>query len=148
MSLEFSTGLKTYLLVTGSLKAALDGTCIRQYSGPIPDTADSAIGGSNTLLKEITVGGAGTGITFESTPVGNALVKKVSETWTGVNLASGTATFYRQCSLTDAGGASTTERRIQGTIGVSGEDMNLPTTALIEAEYGPITYHSIALSNN
>jgi len=41
--LKASTGLRTKLLDTGSLKSILDGGVINIYSGPVPATADAAL---------------------------------------------------------------------------------------------------------
>ena len=119
-----STGLQTAQLVTNNLGANMSGCVLRMYSGTVPATADAALGGA-TLLHEYSVGGAGTGGTFETTPVAGALVKKVSETWTGTSVASGDATFGRLVLVADDGTLSTTAKRIQGTVGTSGADILL-----------------------
>lgn len=117
MSAIKSTGLATHLAVTGSLKAALDGAFIYIYDGVVPATADEAI--SNTLLLKISVGGDGvTGLTFDGAATGGVLSKTSSETWTGTAVAAGTATFFRM-SIAAPTGASTTEKRLQGTVGTS-----------------------------
>lgn len=118
MTLKISTGLRDALLVTGSLKGQLDGKIVRIFGGTVPADADAALGAA-TLLCLISVGGAGTGVTFEAAPVDGALVKTAAETWSGTNAATGTATFWRIEATADAGGASTTAIRVQGTFGGS-----------------------------
>lgn len=132
MSLK-STGLANYIAVTGSLKAGLDSGFLMLFSGPVPATADAAIDGSSVLLCKISVGGDGTtGLTFDGTATAGVLTKTASETWEGTNAATGTATFWRFCEAADAGtAASTTAKRLQGTIGTSvASEMVLVSAAL------------------
>lgn len=145
MGFKISSGLRDHVLVTGSIRAGLNGGCIRIYSGTEPATSDAAIGVGNTLLCLVTVNGGGTGCTFESAPVSGTLSKTESEVWTGTNLASGTPTFWRFSSLTDAEGSSTTEKRIQGTIGTAGNVMNISDSTLTVGEPCPITYFNLTL---
>lgn len=116
-----STGLSTYVAVTGSIKAGLDSGFLYLFSGPVPASADAAIDGSSVMLVKISNGGDGTtGLTFSATATGGVLTKTSSETWEGTVAATGTATFYRFCESGDAGtGASTTAKRIQGTVGTT-----------------------------
>lgn len=118
MTAKKSTGLAAHLAVTGSIKAALDGSFIWIYSGTEPATADAALSG-NTLLVKISVGGDGsTGLTFDATPVNGVLVKTAAETWQGTVVAAGDASFFRMAA-TDPSGASTTDKRLQGDIGTT-----------------------------
>lgn len=109
-----STGLRTYLAVTGSIKAALDGGFIKFYDGTVPATADAAATG--TLLWTVSVSGAGTGLTIDSAAVNGAAVKPSGATWSGATTA-GTPTYYRFVTAADDGTLSTTQRRIQDTCG-------------------------------
>lgn len=120
MSLK-STGLKAHLAVTGSLKDALDDGFLMLFSGPVPASADDAIDGSSVMLVQITKDGDGsTGLTFEATATDGILTKTAAETWEGAIAASGTVTFYRFVDSTDDGtSASTTAKRVQGTVGTS-----------------------------
>lgn len=142
MTLKISTGLRTAVLVTGSLKAALDAKLVYIYGGAVPADADAALG-SATLLCTISVGGVGTGVTFESTPVDGALVKTAAETWSGTNAATGTATFWRIAASADDGTASTTAVRVQGTFGGSSGLLSNP--ALTSGAPQTIDNCSIAL---
>ena len=74
-------------------------------------------------MVTISNNGAGTGINFEATPASGILSKATAETWLGTLVASGDYSFYRFSSLADTGIESTTEKRVQGTIGVLNEDL-------------------------
>ena len=54
MALKFSTGLRNYLLSTGSLRKAFEDGVIKIYTGSAPATADLAPTG--TLLCSVTIG--------------------------------------------------------------------------------------------
>lgn len=116
MAAQKSTGLATYIAVTGSIKAALNGSKIYIYSGTVPATVDEALSGP-VLLTTIDV--SGTGVTFSSTVgTGGVLVKTTSETWTSTVAATGTASFFRMAAA-DPSTLSTTAVRLQGTVGTS-----------------------------
>ncbi len=128
MAVKSSTGLKNSILVSGSLKSMLDGGKIRIFSGAAPADADAAETG--TLLCVISNGGTATGLTFEATAAGGTVAKKSGEAWSGTNVAGGTASYYRFVAAGDTGAASTTEKRLQGTVGLVGADMNLSSITL------------------
>ena len=117
---------------------------IKIYAGTVPATADASIG-SATLLCTVSNASGGTGLLWEAASVGGVLAKKVSETWSGTNVAGGTATFFRLVAAGDTAGASTTEARIQGTIAAGGADMNLGTTLLVNAATFTVNYFTQAL---
>ena len=142
--MKISTGLRNHLLVTGSLKNAIDGGVIRIYSGTVPADADAALSG-NTLLCTISNNGAGTGITLDGTPTAGVVGKATGETWRGTNVASGLASFYRFSGLSDAGGSSTTEIRAQGTVSSVGADMNLATPSLLSGSTQTIDTYVIGM---
>lgn len=142
MTLKISTGLRNAVLATGSLKSQLDGKVVKIYGGSVPADADAALGGA-TLLCTVSVGGTGTGVTFEGTPVDGALVKTAAETWSGTNAATGTATFWRIAASADDGSASTTAVRVQGTFG--GASGLLSNPALTSGATQTIDNCSIAL---
>jgi hypothetical protein len=132
MAIKTSTGLRAYLAVTGSVKAALDGGQLMFYQGTEPATADAAVAGD--LRWTVTVGGDGTGITFESAAVGVAAVKKTTEAWQGATVA-GTPNYWRFIGATEKagsiGGISTVFARIQGTCGnTASSDIYLATPTL------------------
>lgn len=130
MAIKLSTGFRQGIAITGSLKELLDNGLIRIYSGAVPASADAALGAA-TLLNEISAGGTGTPVTWEETAPGGVLSKSAAENWTGNNLAGGTPTFFRYVLSADAGDASTTAVRIQGTAGPLGSDMYISTLPLV-----------------
>jgi len=146
MALKISTGLRNYLLDNGSVKDALDGGLIKQYSGPVPATADAAIAGGNTLLRTISVNGAGGGISFDAAAVDGTLSKDPAEVWSGTIVATDTATFYRHVSAADTGVLSTTEPRIQGSIGVAGAEMNVSTVAFVTGVSNTLNNYTLTLT--
>lgn len=123
MTVKASTGLRNKVLDTSPLKTVLASGFIKIYSGPEPADADAAIAGGNTLLCTISVNSGGTGLTFAASAASGTIVKNASEVWSGNNVASGTATFYRFVTAADTGVLSTTEARLQGSIGLAAADM-------------------------
>ena len=117
MAMMISTGLATHLAGTGSMKSAMDLGFIKIYGGAPPATADAALGGGVTLLCTISLNDTGTGLTLEHN--GTKVTKPSADTWSGTNVATGTSTFFRHVLASDDGTASTTQKRIQGTIGLT-----------------------------
>lgn len=143
--MKLSTGLRNAILSGSSIKAALDGGEIRIYSGQEPTTADAAIdSAANTLLCTIRSANNGT-LTFGSA-AGGVMLKAANEVWSGVNAASGTATFYRHVAAGDTPStASTTAPRIQGTVGLAGADLNLTSTGLVAQATQALNYYSVGV---
>lgn len=140
-----STGLRNHMLVTGSLKSALDGTVIKIYSGAAPASADAALAG-NTLLCIITRDGDGsTGLTLDANAVNGQVTKSTDELWEGEILANGTATFFRQELLSDTGDASSTAVRLQGSVGNVGTDIQFSDVAFITGDVRRINYYVAAI---
>lgn len=136
-----STGLRNHMLGVGSLKDALDGTVIKIYSGDIPPTADAPLAGA-TLLCVITRDGDGTtGLTLAPDAAGGQITKSTSEVWEGEIIANGMASFFRQELLSDTGEASTTAIRLQGTVGVVGEDMNFSDIAFVSGDSRRLNFY-------
>ena len=143
-----STGLRNYMLATGSLKGALDGKVIKIYSGPEPASADAALSG-NTLLCTITVGGDGsTGLTLDAAATNGQITKNTGEVWEGDIVANGDATFFRQETLADSGGVSTTAVRLQGNIANVGADLNFTDTTFVRGDARRINYYVAAIPAN
>jgi len=123
----------------GSLKDVLKDGKLMIYSGAQPSSPDAAASG--TLLLEITEGSGawvagafGNGLEFEDDPT-DGDIEKSSATWSGVAVASGVAGWFRFVgNATDAGSASTTLPRIDGSIGISGADMNIGSTTITAAK--------------
>lgn len=145
MAIKISTGLRNGMLGTNPLKTILASGFVKIYSGPVPSDADAAIGGTNTLLCTISVNSSGTGLTFDTAAVNGVIVKNPAEVWSGNNVASGTATFYRHVTAADTGALSTTEPRIQGEIGLAGTDMVLSNVVLASGAPQNVDYYAIAL---
>lgn len=143
MTFKVSTGLRNGMLSTNSLSALMAGGFIKIYNGVEPASADAALAG-NTLLCTISVNDSGTGLTFDAA-VDGVLPKAAAEVWEGTNAASGTATFYRFVLTGDTGALSTTEKRMQGSIGLAGADMNMTSVTLVAAAVQPINYFVVAL---
>lgn len=143
--MRISTGLRNYLLSQGSLKGAVDGSVIRIYTGTAPTTADEAVPGTAALLCEISVNGAGTGVTLDTAAAGGLITKAPGESWEGVNSAAGTAAWFRMVKPADVGDASTTATRIQGTVAVAGADLNLSSVSLANGATQTVDYFSVLM---
>lgn len=131
MTVRLSTGLRDKLLnggASGGLKNALNLGFIAIYSGPQPLTADSAASG--TLLGIVSVGGAGTGLTFGNSASGT-IAKTPTEDWKFVGIADGTAGWFRfHPAAGNPALSSATEARIDGNIATSGGDLNISNIAV------------------
>jgi hypothetical protein len=144
MSIKVSTGLRNKLLDTSPLRTAMNLGFINIYAGVVPSDADAAIG-SATLLCTISNAGTATGLTLEAAAVAGTITKETTEVWSGTNAAAGTASFYRHVAPGDDGTSSTTQARIQGTVGTSGADMNLSSVALANGAPQTLDYYSVTL---
>lgn len=114
---KLSTGLANLIVVyVGGTVFNL--SFLRLFSGAAPATADAAETG--TLITIVSNNSTATGLTFEAAAVLGVLAKKISEVWAGLNLAGGTVTWFRLVAAGDTGAISTTQPRIQGTIGPGG----------------------------
>ncbi len=120
----------------GSIKDIFHDGVLRIYSGTQPSDADQAVAG--TMLLEISESGGAfgagefaNGLEFGAAASG-AISKAVAETWQDLGIAAGTAGWFRFCANpTDAGGASTSLPRIDGSIGTSGADLNMSSTSIV-----------------
>lgn len=90
------------------------------YSGTAPTNADTALSGNTVLATLI---GAATPISGYSNPGGGLARATWAAIASAIAAATGTATFFR--TLTSGGTVID-----QGSVGVSGCDLNLSTTAL------------------
>lgn len=145
MALKASTGLRSKLMDTGSLKATMALGFLKIYAGTVPATADEAIPGGATLLCTISVNSTGVGVSFDAAAVAGVLSKAPAEVWSGVNAASGMATFYRHTAVGDDGTLSTTQARLQGTVGTVGAELNLSNANLSSGATQTIDYYSTTL---
>lgn len=146
MAQKMSTGLCNALLDSGSFKDIFDGGFIHIYDQAPPLTADAAQ--TDIPVCIVSVNSLGTGLTWGptagvSTP--GVIGKAVGELWTGLIAVAGVAsdliaTHYRVVAAGDTGAASTTEKRIQGSIGTGGADMNLGSTELADGATFTLSY--------
>lgn len=128
MTIRLSTKLRDNLAGTTGFAATFANGVIEIYSGSQPANADAAVTG--TLLGTVTLnsgaftpGSPTNGLTFAAAS-GGAVSK--SGVWSFNGVAAGTAGWFRlKGNATDAGGVSTTLPRLDGSIAVSGADMNL-----------------------
>lgn len=141
---KFSTGLRNTMLATGSMKTALANGFFDIYAGAAPATADDAVGAATKLCR-ISLNSTGSGINFDAAAAAGVLAKAPAEVWSGVNLATGTATWFRHVGAADDGLASTTQPRVQGTIATAGADYNVSNTGLTSGATQTIDGYSIAL---
>jgi len=119
----------------GSLKDIMRNGVLKIYSGSQPALGDTAYSG--TLLCTITEssgaftpGSEANGLEFGDEASGY-VEKCTDETWSGAASATGTAGWFRfYANATDAGALSTTLPRIDGSIGTSGADLNMSSTAI------------------
>lgn len=144
MTTKLSTGLRNDMLVTDGLRQLLAAGFVKIYAGTEPATADAALGGA-TLLCTISISGGGTGINLDTTAAAGVVAKAPGEAWSGTNVASGTASFFRHVTASDDGTLSTTQRRIQGSIGLAGSDLNLSSVTLTSGAPQNIDFYNIAL---
>lgn len=142
---KFSTGLRNGMLATSSFKTLVDGGRLYLYAGTEPATADAAIG-SATLLATLTESGDGTtGLTFGTASAG-VISKAAAEVWSTTSITTGgVAAFWRLQASDDAGDASTSAVRVQGTIGGVDADMLLGNTTLVSGEPFSLSYFNVAL---
>ena len=120
----------------GSVAGIFKNGVIRIYTGAQPSTADAAETG--TLLCELSVasgtfvpGSPENGITFGQVVAG-ILGKATNEVWSGVNVATGTAGWFRIYANDRTLGVSTTTSRLDGACATSGAQMNMSSTALVQ----------------
>ena len=145
MTTKASTGLRNHVLATGSVKAALDSGFLEIYSGTEPATADAAIEASNVLLCRIYSDGAAAGLTLADAAVDGYLEKKADQSWTGTNVEAGIATFFRFVAPDDVGDMSTVAKRLQGSVGRAGADLNLSSVDLVVGAPQAVSFFSVAM---
>ncbi len=143
MAHQSSTGLRNYMLATGSMKAALDAGFIKIYSGTPPVSADDAPTG--TLLSTISVNSTGTGLAMDSSASDGVLSKPSGVVWSGANAATGVAGYYRFVGASDTAASSTSEPRMQGRCGTVGAELILSSTSLTSGATQTIDQYSFVL---
>lgn len=132
--LSFSRALADEILGTSDFATAMSPFFIRLYRGTIPVNADPALPAAEAaivpgdLIIEYSDNGTATGLTWD-TPADGIIAVPASTVVSGTAGLTDSATFFRIVLGTDTGAASTTELRIQGTVGLVGTDMVLGSTA-------------------
>jgi hypothetical protein len=145
MSLKASTGLRSLLLDTSPFRTLFNLGFIKVYDGPVPASADDSLDAANHLLVTISNNATATGLTFEAAAVLGAISKKLTETWRGVAILNGTASFYRLVTPADSGALSTVLPRLQGSAGLVGSDLVMVTTTIVNATSYPIDDYAVTL---
>lgn len=127
--LRFSTGLRDYVLGTGSFKGALASCFIDVYSGAQPASADAAPTGTKLGTYSVNHDGV-TGGTW-GTPSAGVMDKATAETWQMVGAVAGSAGWFRFRLAGDLGTTNTTDIRMDGAIASSGADMDRSDTSVV-----------------
>lgn len=148
MTTKISTGMANYLLAVGSLKQAMANSMLRVYSGQEPAAADDGVPGSVELLAEFSVDGNGGGISLDATANGAVITKNPLEAWRATAINSGTAVWFRWSPSNDSGGASQSDLRIQGTVGVVGAELNFQSTQFVQGAIQKVDYFAVAMPAN
>lgn len=145
MAYQLSTGLRNAMLDTGSFKASFDNFTVRLYNGTPPADADAALSG-NTLLTEFFKDNDGsTRLTWNASANNGTIERNSAEAAGSTAVATGTATFFRAVLTGDTGGLSTTEKRIQGTVGTSGADLIIGSTSITTSDIDTLANFSLSL---
>lgn len=148
MTVRLSTKVRTNMAGSTGFAATFANGVIEIYSGAQPLSADAAVSG--TLLGTVSVdGGAFTagnpanGLSFDV--AAGVASKAAAQNWKFTGVADGTAGWFRlKGNAADAGGASTTAARLDGSVGVSGADLNLSNIAI--AVGAPTTIDAFAFT--
>lgn len=118
----------------GSYEGIFRNATLHIYSGSQPATADDTESG--TLLCKITLASgafvadaAANGINFGQVASG-VLHKATGEVWSGANIATGTAGWFRLYDNALVTGVSSTAIRLDGSCAASGAQLNLSSTSL------------------
>lgn len=112
---------------------ALPGTGTSPNGLTVASTVTTITKTDVNMGTEATGVAAVNGLKYEY-PTGGGVAKLASQTWSGVNAASGTAGWYRLYgSVADAGGADTNlvYCREDGAIATSGAELNINPTAFV-----------------
>jgi hypothetical protein len=133
MAIRLSTGLRSALLGgtggTQGLKNILDGGVLDIFTGAQPASADSVETGSKLVRISSTSGvGVSDGLRFGTASSG--VLPLTTPTWQGAVILAGVAGWARFYGTGGTSGTSSTEKRLDMSVGVSGADLNLTHTSL------------------
>lgn len=129
MALAYSTTLRNAMLDEITAAVGASGL-LRIYDGTRPATG----GAATTLLAELTCNA-----TFAPAASGGVLTLNAITQDSSAN-ATGTATWFR---ITTSGGTAV----IDGSVGTSGSDLNLTTTAIVSGQPVSVTSFTITEGN-
>ena len=151
MAMQFSTGLKNILLsrtAGQSLGNALDNGKLIVYDDSfVPTGPDEAIGAATSIIEYTTLGSGSFDLQFALVAAAGTLSKDAA-TWQGDATGNLTGNFFRYILTTDTGALSTTEVRIQGTVGGSpGADLFLANPAYASGNTYYIDAFAITIPN-
>lgn len=146
--LQLSTGLRNQLLASNPLRTILNLGFINVYanSGVLPASADAAlVGGTHTLICQISNNNTSTGLTLAVTASGGAITKNLAEVWSKACTLTSLAAFWRFVAPGDSGLLSLTDPRIQGLCGLAGSDINFATLSFVNGTVYSIDNWSIGI---
>lgn len=135
MAIQLSTGLRSAMLDTADFKTLFANSIIDIYSGDQPASADDTEAGTHLLRITLssgafTPGEPDNGLNFDAAVAG-VIAKIEADTWSGENLESGTAGWFRFYDNSVTTGASTEAVRFDGSVDVSEAELNMPSTSLV-----------------
>ena len=133
MTLSYSTTLRN-ATVDAITTAAGASALLRIYNGTPPANVGTALSG-NTLLAELTCNA-----TFAPSASSGVLTLNSITSDSSAD-ATGTASFFRIYK------SDGTTAVLQGTVGTSGEDLNLNTTSIVSGAQVAVTSFTITAGN-
>lgn len=138
MAVIISTALRQFGCDSG-FNSAFDATGILElHDGTRPQNADQTATGTN-ILASITLPPN----VFADPSTAGVMTNSAPFTTAGA-LQSGTTTWGRMKLSADSGQTGTTDRRLDFSVGTSGADMNLTTTAIVSGN--PVTINSMTIT--
>lgn len=114
------------------------------YTGSQPSSSNNA--STDTLLATVSIDAGGGGLTFD-TPSGVTMGIPGGINWQYIGLATGTAGWFRLRTATDTNVTSTTEKRIDGSVGTTSGDMKISNINIALNSPGTVQSCDIVLSN-
>lgn len=133
MAMKLSTATADAMLAT--LATSLNSGFVRIYSGTEPATANTALSG-NTLLAELTF--SATAFPAATASGSDRIITANAITQDSAADADGTATFFRALS------SNGTTVVYQGTVGTSGQQLNLTATNIVSG--GVVSVSSLTIT--
>lgn len=145
MSFKSSEGLRDALLAEMKTQLDLGFLYIYDDTAAEPSSANDALPGASVMLVKISNNKTATGITF-ATPGSGIILKAAAEVWAGdIIPAGGTALWYRFVAVGDTEASSTTEARLQGSVGVVNADLLVASTTFIGSQEQRVDYFAVGL---